>query len=314
MPFMTPNIGLEAWDQGTDDFDHAQLANNWVAIDNHDHTPGRGLRITSPAIEDENVLTQHIAPLNITQPLLATPSVGTPQLFTHSVTKDILAEPAVYTANIANQQVTYEKLDPTVQPLGSVLLWYRKPGATNLPGGGWEICDGRPWSQITNSLGYTTGNIPDLRNAFPMGADINGVAAPSIGSTGGSNTRSFAHSHNVNPHVHGVPPHVHGIGADGNHTHQVWDALSGSYKTLETKVVQHFTESPNINVLHIPDNKLGEGNAVPLEFTGLHSHGGATIASGEFDTSASGATTDTQLSSVDMRPNFVALLFIMRVR
>jgi hypothetical protein len=320
MPILTPNIGLEAWDLGGDDFDHSQLANNWVAIDNHDHTPGRGLRITSPAIEPLNVLTEHIQLLNITQPLLATPSVGTAQLFPHSVTREILADPAVYTENIANQQVTYEKLDPTVLPLGSVILWYRKAGMTNLPGGGWEICDGRAWSSITNSLGYTTGNIPDMRDAFAIGADINGIVAPGIGQGGGANERNFAHSHGVNPHQHSVPPHLHGIAADGNHTHGFLGEDNNYHQLVQQLVRAPISEAevrdalfnPGIHLDRTHESVIQEPS--PLQFTGLHSHGGATGASAEFATSANGSSTDTQLGPVDMRPKFVSLLYIMRVR
>lgn len=320
MPLMTPNIGLEAWDLGTDDFDHSQLANNWVAIDNHDHTPGRGLRISSPAIAPLNVLTEHIALLNITQPLLATPSVGTAQLFPHSVTKEILAEPAVYAANIANQQVTYEKLDPTVLPLGSVIMWYRKSGETNLPGGGWEICDGRAWSSITNSLGYTTGTIPDLRDSFAIGADINGIVAPSIGAGGGSNERNFAHSHNVDAHFHGVPSHSHGISLDGNHTHGFLGEDSNYHQLVQQLVRAPVAETevrdalfnPGISLARTHESVIQEPS--PLQYTGAHSHGGATGASPEFSTTSTGTGTDTQLGDVDIRPSYVALLYIMRCR
>lgn len=320
MPIITPNIGLEAWDLGTDDFDHSELANNWVAIDNHDHTPGRGLIITSPAIANQNVLTKHIKLLNVTQPLLATPSVGTAQLFPHSVTREILANPAVFTENIENHQVTYEKLDPTVLPLGSVILWYRKPGETNLPGGGWEICDGRPWNGITNSLGYTSGNIPDLRDKFAIGADINGVVGPSIGATGGTNERNFAHSHNVDAHAHGVPPHLHGIGTDGNHTHGFLGQDNNYHQLVQQLVRAPISEDEVRDALFNPGIVLERTHekiiqeASPIQLTGAHNHGGVTGANPEFVTTANGTGTDTQLGPVDMRPAFVSLLYIMRVR
>jgi hypothetical protein len=52
----------------------------------------------------------------------------------------------------------------------------------------------------------------------------------------------------------------------------------------------------------------------PMEFTGAHSHGGATGASSEFATSSNGSSTDTQLGLLDTRPKYVSLLYIMRVR
>jgi hypothetical protein len=49
-----------------DDYDHDQLTDNWAKIDNHDHTPGRGVLLT----------TESIANASITLPQMASASLG----------------------------------------------------------------------------------------------------------------------------------------------------------------------------------------------------------------------------------------------
>lgn len=66
MAMTTSFMGLRVWDQLLDDYDHDQLADNWAKIDNHDHTPGRGVLLT----------TESIANASITLPQMASGSLG----------------------------------------------------------------------------------------------------------------------------------------------------------------------------------------------------------------------------------------------
>lgn len=313
----TPNIGLEVWDQGKDDFSHSELASNWVAIDNHDHSPGRGAQLGSSSIKPGAITTVLLAAESVAAGNIKDEAVGTEQLAPNSVTSAIIAPGGVEGSNIATGAVSADKLEAGVQPLGTVVMWYRKSGTTNLPGGGWEICDGRPWSEITNSLGYSTGHIPDMRNAMALGADINGEVGPSIGVPGGNNTVNLAHAHSVNSHTHGVPSHVHGIAADGNHGHG-FKAVDGNYYPAYSRFVRATGGNPPYaGVLHLPQDPDSPGESeipAPLEFTGEHNHTGATAGSAPLNTAASGATTDNRLGGVDIRSQNVSLLFIMRVR
>jgi hypothetical protein len=52
MPVTTPKMGLHVWNQQTDPYDHAQLADNFFRLDYHDHSPGRGTPIPSEGIAD----------------------------------------------------------------------------------------------------------------------------------------------------------------------------------------------------------------------------------------------------------------------
>jgi hypothetical protein len=52
MAFTSPKMSLRIWDRLNDDFDHDQLADNWSKVDQHDHTPGRGVQVPTEGIYD----------------------------------------------------------------------------------------------------------------------------------------------------------------------------------------------------------------------------------------------------------------------
>lgn len=56
-----PNLGLSAWNHTLDPYDSVQLAANFAKLDEHDHTLGKGKRITTAAIEDGAITAAKIA-------------------------------------------------------------------------------------------------------------------------------------------------------------------------------------------------------------------------------------------------------------
>lgn len=56
-----PNLGLSAWNHTLDPYDSVQLAANFAKLDEHDHTVGKGKRITTAAIEDGAITYAKIA-------------------------------------------------------------------------------------------------------------------------------------------------------------------------------------------------------------------------------------------------------------
>lgn len=56
----TSSMGLRLWDQLTDPYNNAQLADNFAKIDGHDHTPGRGVQITTQGIANESITDELI--------------------------------------------------------------------------------------------------------------------------------------------------------------------------------------------------------------------------------------------------------------
>lgn len=296
----TSHMGLIVWDSPEDDFDHSQLASDLVAIDEHDHTSGRGAQISTGAIEAGAIITSSLANESVTASKIAKGAIGIGQI------------------------------DTSFLPLGTVLQWYRLTEETPLPGGGWEVMDGRAWSGITNTMGYKTGNIPDMRGHFVKGAVATGPGA-AIGDTGGASTASFAHSHGVAAHTHSVPSHahtvpshVHNIPLDGEHSHlysgnfpapgaynlyigHVGIAAPGAEEKAEAVKLDNITKSTLEREL-------------PMLGAGAHAHGGSTGATSAvtgntaLESGSATPATDSKLGTVSIEPPWVGLIYIMRCR
>jgi hypothetical protein len=108
----TPNLGLTVWNLKSDLYDSGQLARNFIAIDQHDHSGnGKGSPIDA---------TNAILNGSITGAKLATPAVGTgnladgsvtnTKLADNSVTNTAIATDAVQNAEIQNDAVTNNKI------------------------------------------------------------------------------------------------------------------------------------------------------------------------------------------------------------
>lgn len=327
--YISNRMGLTVWDLSTDPYDHSQLANNFEAVDEHDHTTGKGRQIPQGGLAPDSVTQVEIATGGVNTSELADNSVTNVKMADNSVGTAELISGSVTTAKIADGSISYAKLDPAIAPIGQVILWYRATSSISVPTG-WEILDGRPWASVTNKLGpsgtnWTTGNMPDMRNAFPLGAATSGTGTgpttpPDIGAAGGSQTQALAHSHTVNAHAHWVPDHQHGIQLDGSHSHSV---AGGS--TLATNSHGRFdgvytfkdTSNNNHNTSFSHTYIVGRDVAAsaPIDAAGTHNHTGLTTGTGGFSSSGETPGTSSALSaSTDTRPKFVGFLFLIRVQ
>jgi hypothetical protein len=319
------NIALAIWDEGDDAYDHTELAANWDAIDAHDHSAGKGKQITSAG--------------------LASDSVGNSQLAPNSVTTTEIADHTIQSVDIAPGAIGSTEIDPDIfnslAPLGMIVPWFRPSTAFALPTG-WHVCDGA----VVNSADHSwtgAGNVtlPDLRNRFVLGAATTGTgttpgAPPAENATGGAHTRTFnhshtvaghshtvnAHSHTVNAHSHTVNSHSHGVNTDGEH-HHTWLGNNLSQRPYEISsggTPRQATYVPGFN----EDNS---SQSVVMDSIGAHNHGGGTGSStpgtstsspGTSDaspgTTSVTLTTDATAPGGDLRPAFVGLLYIIKVK
>lgn len=177
MPVTTPNMSLIKWTEGNDPYDHSQLASNFQKVDEHDHTIGKGHRLTGAALEDESLETAQYKNLSVTNAKLA-------------------------------GGITAEKLAPGVlSMLGQFMWWWRPNGLTPLPASGWMICAGQTISSSEHEFpGGGSITLPNL-----IGRTIFGMEVANIGISGGVASIFLGHSHSVNNHSHTVPPHSHPI-------------------------------------------------------------------------------------------------------
>lgn len=301
--FITSNMGLTAWDQSDDPYDHTQLASNFTAIDGHDHTPSKGVPIPSAGLADGSVTTNKIA-TNAINPVTHLPAASIPQsrLANDSVGEDQIAPNSVGMSELKDESVSFNELkDGEATFLGDTRMWYRADPAM-LPPDGWEICDGRAWSAIPNAMGvgetqWTTGNIPDMRGRFIIGAALAGTGTapgspPAIGALVGNtgNTIDLSHSHTV-------AAHTHVIGSDGTHTHLLQTANRGN---------NNVDAVPVGDPSSYPENFAFQNHIHVVPFAGSHNHGG--------DTHPASPGTNVQLSATqDVRPAAIGFLIIMRV-
>src|SRR5208282_3964374 len=316
----TANLGLVVWDSEEDDFEHSQLADNFVRIDAHDHEGGLSEPISPPGPEGETggywtalglglgIDTAAIKPGAIWRYLLAQRAVGHLQIAKKGVESENIATHAVENEHIDDEQVddrtilketiTIDKLDPNILKLGSILLWY-KATPEEEPGDIWEVMDGRNWSEISNAWGLTVGKIPDTRNNFIRGTDLS-----HIGETGGTSSVDLAHAHHFEAsainHSHIVPGHNHTIAPDGLHNHEFeHEHETGTIRSRQNAFIQDLTLEGHENLLESAyvgieslDHDSGRvpgGFDVPVPMTknGTHSHGGQTGLSPAFSTGGS---------------------------
>lgn len=322
----TENLGLVVWDSEEDDFEHSQLADNFVRIDAHTHEGGLSEPVEPPGPRGETgghwtalglglgIGTAAIKPLSIWRYHLAQRIVGHLQIDKEGVQsenikkKNVLNEhvddEAIDDRTILKETITIDKLDPNILKLGSTILWY-KATPEEEPGDIWEVCDGRNWSEIPNAWGLTTGKIPDTRERFLRGTDLS-----HIGETGGSASVNLAHFHNIAAavlnHVHIVGAHNHAIGPDGLHSHTFGGG--NLIHTRQNAFTNEFTLRAEIEgkpghtlpnwyeSLYVAASEFTHDGgkveppfdeAVGMDNAGAHSHGGATGLSAAFGTSGS---------------------------
>lgn len=317
-----PNMGLVKWDLTSDPYSHSQLAANFQAIDDHDHTSGKGKLIVTNSLTD----------LAVTTAKLADGSVTTAKLADGSVTAAKLANDAKY-------------------PIGVIIPWWRPDVSVPVPTG-WIVPVGQTLTDPQHDFSYVGSiTVPDMRNAFVLGAATSGTGVgtgtpPAIGAVGGSHTLNLAHAHGVNAHTHSVPAHTHTIDPHSHtvsdHTHTVPTQADHAHTYASGNLVYSrqadtvFKNPPTgldnfLQTLFINNfNSGGGAAAAPMDPAGSHNHGGATggvtagvsTGSTSLTTTSSGSTTsgstapstDSQLSStVDSRVAFVGLLYIMKV-
>lgn len=344
----TTNLGLTVWDSEKDDFEHSELANNFVRIDGHNHEGGLSQPLSPPGPRGETsghwtslglglgIGTFSIVPGAIWRYLIANRAVGHSQIDIGGVESENIAalnvlnehidDEAVNDRTIAAATVTIDKLDPDILKLGTVLLWYKAtPGEQ--PGDIWEVLDGRAWSEVPNVWGLKEGHLPDLRERFARGTDL-----AHTGETGGAPFANLAHQHHFEAaainHSHVVTAHNHVIVPDGihNHTFEGGHSLRTRQNAFAAGLGLVVNGEANLSESHYAaglqnhDEKL----TAPYDWSanmdqgGVHSHGGATGLSSAFSTSGSSLggtiTTDTQLAEVSTSPPYVGLAYIMRVR
>jgi hypothetical protein len=268
MAFVSPRMSLKIWNDGSDPYDSAQLADNYLKLDQHDHSDGRGVQIGPEGIQDGAILARHVYP-------------GT-------LTSDVLD----LSARI---------------PLGTVLDWYCQDPTqwSTLLGASWTVCDGRTLTSAQHDIPGIVGSFttPDLRNKFVLGANYSATVgsagtpsvAPGMLGSSGSHTANLNHQHTVNGHSHTF---MSPIGNNLGNPAAIHPEAAG-------------TGGYNWN--GSDQGVVGGVSSVIFGSAGTWAINGVETWRVTTDSTSTG--TNTQLSSTtDIRPAYVGLLKIMKVK
>lgn len=117
MAQVTPNLSLVVWNNLSDPYNSEQLANNFIKLDQHDHSSGRGTQIDGTSgIKSNTIGANQLAANSISSGNIVDGSVGTNELAQGSVTTTKIADLNVTGSKIANATITSDKLVSGVFP------------------------------------------------------------------------------------------------------------------------------------------------------------------------------------------------------
>lgn len=166
-------------------------------------------------------------------------------------------------------------------PSGGIIIW--SGSSASIPSG-WYLCDGN-------------NSTPDLRDKFVVGAG----STYAVGDTGGQNaiTDVPAHTHNLSGNTSTSDNHTHNGSTStiGNHTHTMAaliDAASGGGYPFMHNTIYNNTRY------------------YATSASGSHAHNFTTAAGGAHSHTLSGTAASTGSASVDTRPPYYALCYIMK--
>lgn len=169
-------------------------------------------------------------------------------------------------------------------PKGVIVMW--SGSTSNIPSG-WRLCNG-------------SNGTPNLRDRFVVGAG----SAYNPGNTGGNNSITAVpkHSHTFSATTNSAGSHGHGgsvtVKSGGSHTHQVQQTNAGGSGDNNRRIVDYNGGSPNYKTSSAGSHS--HSATLSINSAGTHSH------------SVSGTTASSGNSSVDIRPKYYALCFIMK--
>lgn len=128
MAFVSPRMSLKVWNSAQDPYSHEQLADNFLKLDQHDHSLGKGTIITGAGIADGSIEARHIFPGTLSPALISSELDG--RYLAPYVTvlpgSPVDGQEVIYGADAANGVMWH--------------LRYRSAGVTNK----WEFIGGAP--------------------------------------------------------------------------------------------------------------------------------------------------------------------------
>jgi microcystin-dependent protein len=161
-------------------------------------------------------------------------------------------------------------------PTGGIIMW---SGAVSAIPTGWVLCDG-------------TNSTPNLVDRFVVGSGTDSGGTHDVGDTGGANSLTLTEAQ--------LPAHTHGAGTLATNT-------TGDHYHLDGTVMDSGGEDTYGSTTDLSASRVDQSQA---ETKSEHAH---TSTAGAHSHTISGSTGSTGSgSSIDNRPAYYALAFIMK--
>lgn len=191
-------------------------------------------------------------------------------------------------------------------PIGAVINWWRPNNTVSLPSG-WVACDGSTYTSGQHDFGTGASiTVPDLRNKFILGAsstitDGNAATsgdassnAPGIRGSGSSHSKDLAHTH-------GITAESPGTNSTGSHQHTYSGTTANNPAVFSSAQAYTSGTAQKIIGMHGHDySGTVASNGAHSHTVNSHSHGGATGSGGS--------------AAQDIKPLYVGLLFIIKIK
>jgi hypothetical protein len=110
----TPNMGLTVWNNLSDYFNHSELQANFEALDEHDHTSGKGVQLPEGSLAPDSITSDNLKDNSVTGNKLVDGSVSADKLSGSVITSTNLSANAVTSAALADDAVGHEELTTAV--------------------------------------------------------------------------------------------------------------------------------------------------------------------------------------------------------
>lgn len=184
--------------------------------------------------------------------------------------------------------VTANDLNTRLIPSGGIIIW--SGSSASIPAN-WYLCDG-------------ANGTPNLRDRFVVGAGT----SYAVGATGGQNT------------ITTVPAHDHGVGnlanaSGGAHTHTGTTASGGDHNHLGKTASGSSNGAQNRYPPEQGNQNVNLGITAAITWmgsSGNHTHTFTTNSGGAHTHTISGNVASSGNASVDVRPPYYALCYIMK--
>ena len=181
------------------------------------------------------------------------------------------------TIKTGEQMLASDVLNLAFFPKGMILMYDGTSWQNNITLKGWYKCDGNGGAAV-NGLA-----IPNLQNKFIMGYS-------SGARTGGSNSRTLT--------ANQIPSHTHGFTTS---TKELVGEFNPGANFMTISATGIFSSWGNSS-----DERGGNSSGGRIKIDATHSHTGTT-------NNQDGKTNGTNVESFDNRPEFYALIYIIKV-